>query len=81
MEALAVRSAGGTVLFIANLTAEKTAVELPAAAGARAVVIDADGFERLTTTPDYLDKAARDFAGAPLTLDAYAVARIEYPAP
>ena len=80
IEALAVRDGGRTVVWVANLTATKTGVELPASSGARIAVIDADGFERLTTTPDYLDAAGRDFAGGGLALDAYAVARIDYPA-
>ncbi len=41
------------------------------------MVIDAEAFASLTTTPDHLDRAARPLAAGPLSLDAYAVARIE----
>jgi hypothetical protein len=44
--------------------------------GSGIVALDADGFEKLTTTPDYLDAAGRPMSAGPLTLDAYAVARI-----
>ena len=80
VDALAVRDSGTTVLWVANLTSGPVEVEVPQARGARRVVIDADGFAALTTTPGYLDTAASDLPAGPLLLDAYAVARIVYPA-
>jgi hypothetical protein len=78
IDALAVRDGNATLLWIANKRPEPHEVALPAKAGGRVTLIDADYFERLTTTPDFLDNARRDVAPGPLWLDAYAVARIEY---
>jgi hypothetical protein len=78
IDAVAVRDGATTVLWIANKTAERQDVALPAKGDGRITVIDADGFEQLTTTPDFLEKAQRHLAPGPLVLDAYAVARIEY---
>jgi hypothetical protein len=80
IDALAVRDGSATVLWIANKTPERHDVTPPAKAGGRITMIDAGNFERLTTTPDFLETAKRDLAPGALSLDAYAVARIEYPA-
>ena len=60
VEALAVRDGGGTVLWLANLTAQsprrRRFPRLPARAPS---VIDATGFEELTSEPDYLDSRPR----------------------
>jgi hypothetical protein len=76
--ALAVKEGGRTVLWLANLTDKDVAVDIPAVQGGNAdlVVISLDSFERLTTTPDFLDSAAGGMPGRELVLDAYAVARI-----
>ncbi|MBN9070038.1 MAG: hypothetical protein J0H34_00245, partial [Rhizobiales bacterium] len=80
VEALAVRVGGRTDLWLANRTAEPVVADLgeAAAEGARIVVLDADGFERLTADPAYLETAARDLSGPTVTLDAYAVARVSF---
>lgn len=78
VDALAIRDGAAMVLWIANKTAAQCEVTLPAMGGGRIAIIDADGFERLTTTPNFLEPAQRDLAPGPLSLDAYAVARIEY---
>ncbi|MGN6470157.1 MAG: hypothetical protein ACTHLC_11290 [Rhizobiaceae bacterium] len=77
--ALAVEDRGKTVLWLANLTADRAIADIPALAGrnARIVVLNADAFEPMTTTPDFLDSAAESMPGSELALDAYAVARIE----
>jgi hypothetical protein len=77
--ALAVEDRGKTVLWLANLTADRAIADIPALAGrnARMVVLNADAFEPMTTTPDFLDSAAESMPGSELALDAYAVARIE----
>jgi hypothetical protein len=77
--ALALRDGAKTILWLANLTEEPVAVELPAevAAGARIAMLDASGFEGMTRTPGHLDATARPLPAGPVTLDAYAVARIE----
>jgi hypothetical protein len=76
--ALAADDAGTVVLWLANLTPRETAVEIPATAegNSRAVLLDADTFEQLTSDPDFLEAAERPMSGSALTLDAYAVARI-----
>ena len=80
IDALAVRDGNATVLWIANKTPERRGVTLPAKAGGRVTPIDAESFARLTASADFLETAKRDLAGGALSLDAYAVARIEYPA-
>ena len=67
-----------TELWVANKTGARCDVALPAKGGGRVTRIDADAFERLTKAPDFLDTAGRDLALGPLSLDAYAVARIAY---
>jgi hypothetical protein len=77
IDALAIGDGHATVLWLANKTPERCDVALPKAGG-RVTVIDADSFEQVTTTPDFLDKARRELAPGPLALDAYAVARVEF---
>lgn len=78
--ALAVGGAGRTTLFLANLTAMRQTVRLPAAgAGAVAAVLDADGLARTTGDPAALATLAGPL-GDTLTLDAYAVAKVRLPA-
>jgi hypothetical protein len=79
VEVLAVRDDAKTILWLANLTEQPVTVELPAevAAGARIAILDASGFEGLTRTPGHLDATTRPLPAGPVTLDAYAVARIE----
>jgi len=80
VEALAVHIDGRTELWLANRTVQPVTADLGPAAvgGARIVVLDADGFERLTVDPAYLETAARDLSGPTVALDAYAVARISF---
>jgi hypothetical protein len=78
LEALAVRVDGRTELWLANRTAEPVMADLGAVGAARVVMLDADGFERLTADPAYLETGARDLSGPAVTLDAYAVARISF---
>jgi D-apionolactonase len=79
VDALAVQDGGKTVLWLANLTPSTVEVSLlPGnSGGVRITILDADSFERMTTAPDYLDSAARDLDKGTVSLDAYAVARIE----
>jgi hypothetical protein len=78
LAAIAARDGEHIVLWIANLTADEIAVEIPGADGsARITLMNADAFERLTTAPDFLQSAAAGMPGGRLVLDAYAVARIE----
>ena len=79
LAAIAARDAGNTVLWVANLTADEIVAEIPAMAdrSIKIVLMNAHAFERLTTTPDFLESAAAEISGVKLTLDAYAVARIE----
>ncbi|HVX34604.1 MAG TPA: hypothetical protein VHC71_00105, partial [Hyphomicrobium sp.] len=76
---IAAKDAGNTVLWIANLTADEIVAEIPVMANrsARIALMDADAFERLTTTPDFLEFAGIEMPGANLILDAYAVAWIK----
>ena len=78
VDALAVHDGAATELWVANKTAVRQDVVLPAKGGGRVTTIDADAFERLTKAPDFLETARRDLVPGPLALDAYAVARIEY---
>ncbi|MBX3566487.1 MAG: hypothetical protein KF914_00420 [Rhizobiaceae bacterium] len=79
VEALAVRRDGRTQLWIANLTAAAVTAEFgPLPGSAKLAMVDASGFERLTTDPAWLDTAAATFRGSTVTLDAYAVARISF---
>jgi hypothetical protein len=81
VETLALRTDGRTVLWIANLTEAPVSVELPdLGANVRMAVLEAKEFERLATTPDYLDVAGRAVESGPVALDAYAVACVTYPA-
>ena len=77
--ALAWREGQRTVLWLANLTAE--AVEARVAgdgwSGRRISVVDAASFDEAARNPAALDLLARPFDGSALTLDAYAVARID----
>jgi hypothetical protein len=76
--ALATGEAGKTVLWVANLTADEIVAEIPAvsASSTRIVLMNADAFERLTATSDFLEFTGAEMSGAKLMLDAYAVARI-----
>ncbi len=78
IDALAIRDQDATVLWLANRTEGRCDVLLPRRGGARVTLLDAEAFETLTLTPDFLDQGRRDLASGPLSLDAYAVARIEY---
>jgi hypothetical protein len=76
VEALAVHDGTKTVLWLANLTDAPVTIDLPVGHGGSIVALDAEGFEKLTTTHDYLEVAGRPMSAGPLRLDAYAVARI-----
>lgn len=79
IDALAVRSAGRTTLWLANLTAHEVAVRLPeGSVGGHIASLDAQAFEQSTTRPDFLDTVRRKLADGRVTLDAYAVARVEW---
>jgi len=77
--AIALRGDAGTTVWVANLTEERQAVELPPSAGARLAMLDEAGFEQAAADPDFLDRTAVALPGGPLSLSAYAVARIELP--
>jgi hypothetical protein len=75
--ALAVKHAGGQTLWLANLTADPREADVAAHSGkARIAIMDADGFEPMTTDPGHLEKVQRDFRGGSVQLGAYALARI-----
>ncbi|MDW6023943.1 hypothetical protein SAZ10_19535 [Mesorhizobium sp. BAC0120] len=79
VDGLAVRRSGKTELWLSNLTDQDISILLPTelANAGRISTLDAAAFERLTSDPNYLDKAAGDLTTADLQLDAYSVARIE----
>lgn len=77
--ALAWREGARTMLWLANLTAEPLTIRLRGFDGAQlqASVLDASAFETAVASPDALNSLRRPLEGAELSLDAYAVARIE----
>ncbi|MDZ7749430.1 MAG: hypothetical protein U5K43_11940 [Halofilum sp. (in: g-proteobacteria)] len=77
--ALAQRAGEGVVLWLANLTASPQAVRLSGLPGsASAALLDAERFTSAVTAPDgFWAREARPLDGPGLTLDAYAVARID----
>ncbi|SEF06682.1 hypothetical protein SAMN05519104_8249 [Rhizobiales bacterium GAS188] len=77
--ALAWREGDRRVLWLANLTAEPLALRIAGLPkrGHRLSLIDSAAFKLATREPDALDSLARPLAGEELTLDAYAVARID----
>jgi hypothetical protein len=77
--ALAWSDGDRTILWLANLTAEPLKVQVEGLGDkARQVsVIDAAVFEQTVRKPEALDALRTPLAGAELTLDAYAVARID----
>jgi D-apionolactonase len=77
--ALAWRDGDRVVVWLANLTAEPLALRIAGweQTGRRITIIDADSFEEAVRTTEALDALARSFEGKDLTLDAYAVARID----
>ena len=77
IEAIAIRQENSMVLWLANLTGDVAEVKLPAQfEGSSLVVLDTEAFERLTTSPAYLDTAGQKIRDTTVRLDAYAVARI-----
>ena len=78
VEALAVRDGDKTVLWVANKSAMSLDVKLPASGG-DFVSIDATNFEGTIGKPDFFDTSRRTLGSSSIVLDAYAVARIEYP--
>ena len=83
LAALAFRADGKTQLWLANLTASAVMADIPSVTGTAAHVaqLDVKSFERLTTSPDFLDTARNELASGRVELDAYSVARIEFGAP
>ena len=77
--ALAWSDGDRTILWLANLTAEPLKVQIDGLGdGARRVsVIDAAVFEQTDREADALDALGRPLAGAELTLNSYATARID----
>jgi len=69
------------MLWIANLTAAAVEVTLagPSPATARGAVLDAQSFARATGDPEALAALARPLASDRISLDGYAVARIDWP--
>ena len=68
-----------TILWLANLTAEPLKVQIEGLGdrARRVSVIDAAVFEQTVREADALDALGRPLAGAELTLDSYATARID----
>jgi hypothetical protein len=79
IDALALKNGEATMLWLANCDAAAASVVVPLESGrkARIAMLDAASFEQLTTTRDYIDVAMRDFKGGSVTLDAYAVVKVE----
>ncbi len=77
--ALAWRDGGRVVLWLANLTAEPLELKIDGLGESlrRAVILDAAVFEQAVGSLDALVALARPFEGKELTLDAYAVARLD----
>lgn len=79
IEAIAAEQDGRTTLWVANLTAEPQSLQLPdLGRGARIALLSADEFERAAKEPDFMAQAARDTSDGVISLDAYAVARVEF---
>lgn len=75
VECLAVRGKGGTILWLANRTADSQSVKLSGAAGATfAAVLDEDSFAVATTDPAKFQRSWKAVGAAGLKLGAYAVA-------
>ena len=76
VQSLAYKGKGGTMLWLANLTAENQSVKLSGAKGAIfGVTLDEDSFVRATTNPQGFQKSWKAMKDT-LTLKAYAVAVI-----
>lgn len=76
--AIAARNERCTTLWIANLTSHAQAVQLPdAPRGARLALLSAEQFERAAHDRDFMDATTHDVDGRAISLDAYAVARVE----
>ena len=77
--ALAWSDGDRTILWLANLTAEPLKVQIEGLGdrARRVSVIDAAVFEQTVREADALDALGRPLAGAELTLDSYATARID----
>jgi D-apionolactonase len=80
IQALAVRSNGGTSLWISNLTAATQDVRISGIAGkGQALVLDEDTFEAACRDPHWLRTAKRTpLESGSLTLTAYAVTEIKF---
>lgn len=75
VECLAVRGKGGTILWLANRTADSQSVKLSGAAGTTfAAVLDEDSFAVATTDPAKFQRSWKAVGAAGLKLGAYAVA-------
>jgi D-apionolactonase len=81
IEALGWREKGSNLLWIANLTPAPVEITLtgPSPATARSAVLDAQSFVRAARDPEALDALAAPLASDRIRLDAYAVARIDWP--
>lgn len=80
VEAIAFRDDHGTTLWVANLTSAPRTCRISGLpqSKVRAAILDADSFELATTDPAMLDAAGEIDLAQALTLDAYAVARLEF---
>ena len=75
VECLAVRGKGGTILWLANRTADSQKVKLSGASGAAfAAVLDENSFATATTDPTKFQRSWKAVDASALTLGAYAVA-------
>lgn len=76
--AIAAEKDGHAALWIANLTAKTHSVRLSdAPSGARIALLGADQFERAATDPNFMESSATPLGGHFISLDAYAVARVD----
>jgi D-apionolactonase len=76
VRALAWRNGGGTQLWLANLRDEPVEVRLEGVRATRVTRLDEGSFAAAAADPAFMDHS-RTFAGDHLSLDAFAVARLE----
>ncbi|RUX70409.1 hypothetical protein EN990_31880 [Mesorhizobium sp. M7A.F.Ca.US.005.03.1.1] len=69
-------------LWVANLTSKAQSVKLPdAPSSARIALLGAEQFERAATDPNFMESTARPLDDQFISLDAYAVARVDLDLP
>jgi hypothetical protein len=76
--AIAAEKDGRATLWLSNLTAKTQSVQLSnTPISARIALLGADHFERAATDPNFMESSAIQLDGQFISLDAYAVARVD----